>query len=48
MEALKDITEGAPDGIFSYMFCRMLFVTNAAIETLQTQLIKLGGQPGSL
>jgi hypothetical protein len=42
MEALKDITEGAPDGIFSNVFCRVLFAQQAAIETLQSQLIQIG------
>jgi hypothetical protein len=42
MEALKDITGGAPDGIFSTMFCQVLFAQQAAINTLQSQLIKIG------
>jgi hypothetical protein len=42
MEALKDITDGAPDGIFSKMFCQELFAQRAAIDTLQAQLIKIG------
>jgi hypothetical protein len=41
MEALKDITDGAPDGIFSNMFCQVLFAQQAAIDTLQSQLIQL-------
>jgi hypothetical protein len=41
MEALKDITDGAPDGIFSTMFCQLLFAQQAAINTLSTQVIRL-------
>ncbi|MDR2160518.1 MAG: hypothetical protein LBP23_10675, partial [Treponema sp.] len=41
MEALKDITEGAPDGIFSVMFCQMLFAQQAAIDTLASRVITL-------
>jgi hypothetical protein len=42
MEAIKDITEGAPDGIFSNVFCQVLFAQQAAINTLQSQLIQIG------
>jgi hypothetical protein len=40
-EALRDITEGAPDGIFSNMFCKILFAQQAAINTLQSKLIQV-------
>jgi hypothetical protein len=43
MEALKDITEGAPDGIFSTMFCQVLFAQQAAIDMLQSRLIQITG-----
>jgi hypothetical protein len=42
MEALRDITDGAPDGIFSDVFCQVLFAQQAAINTLESQLIKVG------
>jgi hypothetical protein len=42
MEALRDITDGAPDGIFSTVFCKVLFAQQAAIATLESQLIKIG------
>jgi hypothetical protein len=42
MEALRDMTEGAPDGVFSNVFCRVLFAQQAAIATLQSQLIQIG------
>jgi hypothetical protein len=38
-DVIDDITEGAPDGIFSAMFCRILFAQQAAINTLQSRLI---------
>jgi hypothetical protein len=41
MEALRDITEGAPDGIFSNMFCQVLFAQQAAIDTLMTTVMTL-------
>jgi hypothetical protein len=41
MEALKDITGGAPDGIFSEVSCRVLFAQQAAIEMLESMLIKV-------
>jgi hypothetical protein len=41
MEALRDITSGAPDGIFSDIFCQVLFAQQAAINTLQSQLIQI-------
>jgi hypothetical protein len=41
MEALRDITAGAPDGIFSNVFCEVLFAQQAAINTLQSQLIQI-------
>jgi hypothetical protein len=41
MEALRDITAGAPDGIFSNMFCQILFAQQAAIHTLESQLIQI-------
>jgi hypothetical protein len=41
MEALRDITEGAPDGIFSTVFCQVLFAQQAAIATLESQLIQV-------
>jgi hypothetical protein len=41
MEALKDITDGAPDGIFSNVFCQVLFAQQAAIDTLQSTLIRI-------
>jgi hypothetical protein len=41
MGALNDITEGAPDGIFSVVFCRLLFAQQAAIATLESQLIQV-------
>jgi hypothetical protein len=41
MEALNDMTEGAPDGVFSNVFCRVLFAQRAAIDTLQTMVITL-------
>jgi hypothetical protein len=43
MEALKDITGGAPGGIFSTMFCQVLFAQQAAINTLFAQVIELSG-----
>jgi hypothetical protein len=43
MEALRDITEDAPDGIFSDIFCQVLFAQQAAIETLESQLIQITG-----
>jgi hypothetical protein len=40
-DAIDDITADAPDGVFSEMFCKMLFAQQAAIETLQSQLIQI-------
>jgi hypothetical protein len=41
MEALNDMTEGAPDGVFSNVFCRVLFAQQAAIDTLASRLIQV-------
>jgi hypothetical protein len=41
MEALRDITDGAPDGIFSNVFCQVLFAQQAAINTLASKVITL-------
>jgi hypothetical protein len=42
MEALKDITrEDAPDGIFSNVFCQVLFAQQATITALETTLLKV-------
>jgi hypothetical protein len=41
MEALNDMTEDAPDGVFSSVFCRVLFAQQAAIDTLQSKIITL-------
>jgi hypothetical protein len=43
MEALQDITEGAPDGIFTDMFCQVLFAQKAAIDTLTARVLKMSG-----
>ena len=43
LDGISDLTEGAPDGIFSAVFCRILFAQQAAINTLEAQLIRIGG-----
>jgi hypothetical protein len=42
LDGIGDLTDNAPDGIFSAVFCRILFAQQAAIETLQSQLIQIG------
>jgi hypothetical protein len=46
MDVLETITEDAADGIFSAVFCRVLFAQSAAIERLQSQIIRLHGENG--
>jgi hypothetical protein len=41
MDVLETITENAADGIFSNVFCRVLFAQQAAINTLESQLIRI-------
>jgi hypothetical protein len=41
MDVLETITEGAADGIFSTVFCKMLFAQQAAIDTLASKVITL-------
>jgi hypothetical protein len=41
MDVLETITENAADGIFSNVFCRVLFAQQAAIATLESQIIKI-------
>jgi hypothetical protein len=36
MEALNDITEGAAEGVFSWVMCRKLMATDAFIKTLES------------
>jgi hypothetical protein len=42
LEAINDITSNAPPGIFSDIFCQVLLAQQAAIDTLESQLIKIG------
>jgi hypothetical protein len=41
MTALMDLTEGAPDGTFTAVFCRVIAAQQAFINELQTQLIQV-------
>jgi hypothetical protein len=41
LAAINDITENAPPGIFSDVFCQVLFAQQAAIDTLESQLIQI-------
>jgi hypothetical protein len=41
MDVLETITENAADGIFSNVFCRVLFAQQAAINTLASKVITL-------
>jgi hypothetical protein len=41
MEALNDITEGAAEGVFSWVMCRKLMATDAFIKTLEAMDIIL-------
>jgi hypothetical protein len=41
LEAINDITSNAPPGIFSDVFCKMLFAQQAAINTLESELIQV-------
>jgi hypothetical protein len=43
MDVLETITEDSADGIFSNVFCQVLFAQKAAIDTLQSQLIQITG-----
>jgi hypothetical protein len=43
VQALLDLTEEAPDGVFSSLIARNIIAQQAAIEELQTKIIHLGG-----
>jgi hypothetical protein len=42
-DILNDITDGAPDGIFSELFCQVLFAQQAAIDTLASKVLRMSG-----
>jgi hypothetical protein len=46
MAALKDMTEGAPNGAFTLLYARLFMAQQAVIEELQTKIIHLGGANG--
>ena len=43
LDGIGDLTEGAPDGVFSAVFCRILFAQQAAIKTIESTLMQVNG-----
>jgi hypothetical protein len=43
MDVLETITENAADGIFSTVFCKILFAQQAAIDTLASKVLRMSG-----
>jgi hypothetical protein len=43
MEALMDLTEGAPDGRFTAIFCRVIGAQQALIDTLMARVLTMTG-----
>jgi hypothetical protein len=43
MEALMDLTEGAPNGVFTSIFCRVIGAQQALIDTLMARVLTMAG-----
>jgi hypothetical protein len=43
MEALMDLTEGAPNGVFTSIFCRVIGAQQALIDTIMARVLTMTG-----
>jgi hypothetical protein len=43
MEALMDLTEGAPNDVFTSIFCRVIGAQQALIDTIMARVLTMTG-----